>query len=200
MRRILIYIMVGLLVGGYILRQNIIIDELKGERDVYRTNTQTLMADCQMYRTKDSLSAAKVGELRLTLDEYKQYRAKDAEIIETLRLRNKELSQVTSAQTEAIYQLSGRIRDSTIVRDTIREEVRCVDISNAYIDVHGCASGDEFHGTIVTRDSIIITESIEYKRFMGFLWKTKKIKSKEYDVINRNPYAKFVTLDVINIK
>ena len=41
------------------------INQLTGERDKYRTNTETLLQDVSRYQTKDSLNAAKVGVFEL---------------------------------------------------------------------------------------------------------------------------------------
>lgn len=63
------------------------INQLTGERDKYRTNTETLLQDVFRYQTKDSLNAAKVGVLELKLSEFEKYRASDAELIKTLQTR-----------------------------------------------------------------------------------------------------------------
>ena len=67
------------------------INQLTGERDKYRTNTETLLKDVSRYQTKDSLNAAKVGVLELKLSEFEKYRASDAELIKTLQTKNREL-------------------------------------------------------------------------------------------------------------
>ena len=51
------------------------INTLTGERDKYRTNTETLLQEVSRYQTKDSLNAAKVGVLELKLSEFEKYRA-----------------------------------------------------------------------------------------------------------------------------
>lgn len=45
------------------------IKSLTAERDKYRSNTETLLQDVRTYQTKDSLNAAKVGNLELKLSE-----------------------------------------------------------------------------------------------------------------------------------
>ena len=57
------------------------INQLTGERDKYRTNTETLLQDVSRYQTKDSLNAAKVGVLELKLSEFEIYRESDAALI-----------------------------------------------------------------------------------------------------------------------
>lgn len=179
------------------------INQLTGERDKYRTNTETLLQDVSRYRTKDSLNAAKVGVLELELSEFEKYRAGDAELIRTLRTRNRELEAVTTAQMETITRLRGTVRDSIVYLpgDTTTIVLKCVDVSDPWFSLKGCTTPDgEFAGTFVNRDSILVAATVQYKRFLGFLWKTGKIKNREIDVISRNPHTKIMGSEYIEIE
>ena len=179
------------------------INQLTGERDEYRTNTETLLQDVSRYKTKDSLNAAKVGVLELELSEYKKYRESDAELIKSLQLKNRELKNVTSAQMETITKLNGNVRDSIVYlpEDTTTIVLKCVDISDPWFSLNGCATPDgKFTGTFINRDSILIVETIEYKRFLNFLWKTKKIKNRDFRIISRNPHTKILGFEVVTIR
>lgn len=179
------------------------INQLTGERDKYRTNTETLLQDVSRYQTKDSLNAAKVGVLELKLSEFEKYRASDAELIKTLQTKNRELEAVTTAQMETITKLRGTVRDSIVYLpgDTTTIVLKCVDISDPWFLLKGCTTPDgEFTGTFVNRDSILVAATVQYKRFLGFLWKTKKIKNREIDVISRNPHTKIMGVEYIEIE
>lgn len=179
------------------------INQLTGERDKYRTNTETLLQDVSCYQTKDSLNAAKVGVLELKLSEFERYRASDAELIKTLQTKNRELEAVTTAQMETITQLRGTVRDSIVYLpgDTITTVLKCVDISDPWFSLKGCATPDgEFTGTFINRDSILIAATVQYKRFLGFLWKTKKVKNREIDIISKNPHTKIMGVEYIEIE
>jgi hypothetical protein len=179
------------------------INQLTGERDKYRTNTETLLQDVSLYQTKDSLNAARVGVLELELSEYKKYRESDAELIKSLQLKNRELQNVTSAQMETITKLNGNVRDSIVYlpEDTTTIVLKCVDISDPWFSLNGCATPDgKFTGTFINRDSILIVETIEYKRFLNFLWKTKKIKNRDFRIISRNPHTKILGFEVVSIR
>lgn len=179
------------------------INQLTGERDKYRTNTETLLQDVSRYQTKDSLNAAKVGVLELKLSEFEKYRASDAELIKTLQTKNRELESVTTAQMETITKLRGTVRDSIVYLpgDTTTIVLKCVDISDPWFSLKGCTTPDgEFTGTFVNRDSILVAATVQYKRFLGFLWKTKKIKNREIDVISRNPHTKIMGVEYIEIE
>lgn len=179
------------------------INTLTGERDKYRTNTETLLQEVSRYQTKDSLNAAKVGVLELKLSEFEKYRASDAELIKTLQTKNRELEAVTTAQMETITKLRGTVRDSIVYLpgDTTTIVLKCVDISDPWFSLKGCTTPDgEFTGTFVNRDSILVAATVQYKRFLGFLWKTKKIKNREIDVISRNPHTKIMGVEYIEIE
>lgn len=179
------------------------INTLTGERDKYRTNTETLLQDVSRYQTKDSLNAAKVGALELKLSEFEKYRASDAELIKTLQTKNRELEAVTTAQMETITKLRGTVRDSIVYLpgDTVTTVLRCVDIVEPYFELHGCATPDgQFTGTHINRDSLLIVETVQYKRWLGFLWKTKKIKNREIDVVSKNPATKILGVEFVTIE
>ena len=179
------------------------INQLTGERDKYRTNTETLLQDVSRYQTKDSLNAAKVGVLELKLSEFEKYRASDAELIKTLQTKNRELERVTTTQMETINELRATVRDSVVYLpgDTVTTVLRCVDIVEPYFELHGCATPDgQFTGTHINRDSLLIVETVQYKRWLGFLWKTKKIKNRQIDVVSKNPTTKILGVEFVTIE
>lgn len=179
------------------------INTLTGERDKYRTNTETLLQEVSRYQTKDSLNAAKVGVLELKLSEFEKYRASDAELIKTLQTKNRDLERVTTTQMETINELRATVRDSVVYLpgDTVTTVLRCVDIVEPYFELHGCATPDgQFTGTHINRDSLLIVETVQYKRWLGFLWKTKKIKNREIDVVSKNPATKILGVEFVTIE
>lgn len=178
------------------------INTLTGERDKYRTNTETLLQEVSRYQTKDSLNAAKVGVLELKLSEFEKYRASDAELIKTLQTKNRELERVTTTQMETINELRATVRDSVVYLpgDTVTTVLRCIEYSDKWVDFDGCIKNNTFSGKIITRDSLLITETVQYKRWLGFLWKTKRIKNREFDIVSKNPNSKITGFEVITIE
>lgn len=205
MKKYLIWAAIAMVVAAVatIWVQRTKIEKLTDERNRYRGNTETLLQDVETYKTKDSLNAAKVGVLELKLSEFEKYRASDAELIKTLQTKNRELEAVTTAQMETITKLRGTVRDSIVYLpgDTTTIVQKCVDISDPWFSLKGCTTPDgEFTGTFVNRDSILVAATVQYKRFLGFLWKTKKIKNREIDVISRNPHTKIMGVEYIEIE
>ena len=178
------------------------INNLTVERDKYRSNTETLLQDVRTYQTKDSLNAAKVGNLELKLSEYKKYRADDAALIKSLQTKNRDLQRVTTAQMETINELRANVRDSIVYLpgDTVTTVLRCIEYSDKWVDFDGCIINNTFSGKIITRDSLLITETVQYKRWLGFLWKTKKIKNRQIDVVSKNPATKILGVEFVTIE
>lgn len=203
MKRILIYTAIIGAIAAVLWGQHAKIKRLTDERDKYRNNTETLLQDVRTYQTKDSLNAAKVGNLELTLSEYKKYRADDAALIKSLQTKNRDLQRVTTAQMETINELRANVRDSVVYLpgDTVTTVLRCVDIVEPYFELHGCATPDgQFTGTHINRDSLLIAETVQYKRFWGFLWKTRKIKNREIDVVSKNPATRILGVEFVTIE
>ena len=179
------------------------IEKLTDERNRYRGNTETLLQDVETYKTKDSLNAAKVGVLELKLSEFEKYRASDAELIKTLQTKNRDLERVTTTQMETINELRATVRDSVVYLpgDTVTTVLRCIDVVEPYFELHGCTTpAGVFTGTHINRDSLLIVETVQYKRWLGFLWKTKKIKNRQIDVVSKNPATKILGVEFVTIE
>jgi hypothetical protein len=203
MKKYLILAAIILAVAAAFWVQHVKIKRLTEERDRYRSNTEILLQDVKTYQTKDSLNAIKVGNLELSLAEYKKYRADDLALIKTLQTKNRDLERVTTTQMETINELRATVRDSVVYLpgDTVTTVLRCVDIVEPWFELHGCATPDgQFTGTHINRDRLLIVETVQYKRWLGFLWKTKKIKNREIDVVSKNPATKILGVEFVTIE
>lgn len=203
MKKYLILAAIILAVAAAFWVQHVKIKRLTEERDRYRSNTEILLQDVKTYQTKDSLNAIKVGNLELSLAEYKKYRADDLALIKTLQAKNRDLERITTTQMETINELRATVRDSVVYLpgDTVTTVLRCVDIVEPWFELHGCATPDgQFTGTHINRDSLLIAETVQYKRFWGFLWKTKKIKNREIDVVSKNPATRILGVEFVTIE
>lgn len=204
MKKYLIWAAIAMVVAAVatIWVQRTKIEKLTDERNRYRSNTEILLQDVKTYQTKDSLNAIKVGNLELSLAEYKKYRADDLALIKTLQAKNRDLERVTTTQMETINELRATVRDSVVYLpgDTVTTVLRCIEYSDKWVDFDGCIINNTFSGKIITRDSLLITETVQYKRWLGFLWKTKRIKNREFDIVSKNPHTKITGFEVITIE
>lgn len=178
------------------------INSLKSEANRYKENTKTLMQDVGRYRTSDSLNAVKVSTLTLELREMESYRAKDMQLIESLQVKKRELERITSMQMQTIANIKGQVKDSIVYRDKIiRDTIKALSVNDEWIDLHGVVYDDgAFDGTLEVRDSLTVVETVRYRRFLGFLWKTKRVKHRTVDVVNKCPYTHITGLESIVIE
>lgn len=187
---------------GVLLRQN---RRLRLDRDTYRTNTETLLGEVERYETKSGQQAVRIGELQLRIGELEKYRAEDAALIRDMGIKRQELEQLTKLQQETIYSLCGQVRD-TVYIDTGpdgsgEKPVKCAEYSDEWLDF-SCTIFDDntYKADITSRDRITYVERVEYARFLGFLWRTKRIKSRDQSIVNRNPHTQIIDAEFITIR
>lgn len=185
---------------SFVVFQQVQITTLKKDRDKYKMNTTTLLGAVEQYRTSDSLNAARVGALQLSLDEFKKYREEDAKLIRTLQVRNGDLAAIVTSQTQTIMQLSTAPRDTVIIRDSLPVKAIAIHDGDPWFDFDGILTDSTFSGCLAVRDSILIAESVKYKRFLGFLWRTKRVKSRKIDVVSKNPHTTIMGCEHIIIE
>lgn len=178
------------------------INQLTGERDKYRTNTETLLQDVSRYQTKDGLNAAKVGVLELSIQDYERFMKEDADLINKLKRKNEELQNFSKIQAETIIKIRAQVKDSLIYipGDTAYQLIPCVSFRDSWTNIEACVYNDTLIGDIQIRDSLILYETIIYKRFLGFLWKTKKIKERSFNIVSKNPYTEIKGVEVVSIR
>lgn len=177
------------------------IEQLTNERDRYKGNTAALLSNVELFKIRDSMNAARVESLQLTIKEFERFRADDAELIRELKARNRDLSAVNTTQSQTIIDLRATPRDTVIVvRDSIITPAVAVHCGDAWFDFDGLLTKDQFTGTLANRDSLLLAETVKYKRFLGFLWKTSKIKDRQLSVVSRNPHTEILGVEHIVIE
>jgi hypothetical protein len=199
----IITIVLFAIVACTIWRQHSLINKIKEEREVYRMNTEALMKDVTSYKVSDSLNAAKVSALKLTLEEYKKYRAADASTISALKVKHRDLQSATTASMITSGKITGIIKDSMYIPPdcTAVKTIRCIDISDNWFSLKGCENEKgQFEGEYISKDSLIIVSTVQYKRFLNFLWKTNKVKNREVDIVSKNPHTKITGFEYIEIE
>lgn len=175
------------------------IERLTAERDRYAGNTAALLSDVERYRVRDSLNAARVQSLELTVKEYERFRAEDAALIKQLKQRNRDLAAVNKTQSQTIIDLRAVPRDTVVlVRDSIITPAVAVHCGDAWYNFDGLLTKDEFTGKMEHRDSLLLVESVRYKRFLW--WKTKRIKDRQLDCVSKSPHNSIIGLEYVVIE
>ncbi|MBO4498756.1 MAG: hypothetical protein J5732_00690 [Bacteroidaceae bacterium] len=173
------------------------IKKLTDERDKYKSNTEVLLADCEQFQVRDSLNAARVGSLELTIKEFEKFRAQDAALIKELTGKNRDLQQLNKAQLNTIEQLSCVPHDTVIQIDSVYITAKSVHCGDEWYTFDGLLTEDSFTGTMTSRDEIVLTETVRYKKFL--FWKTKKVKDRQLDAVSLNPHSTITGLEHIII-
>lgn len=175
------------------------IEQLTAERDRYAGNTAALLSDIERYRVRDSLNAARAQSLELTVKEYERFRADDAALIKQLKQRNRDLAAVNKTQSQTIIDLRAVPRDTVVLaRDSIITPAVAVHCGDAWYNFDGILTKDEFTGKMEHRDSLLLVESVRYKRFLW--WKTKRIKDRQLDCVSKSPHNSIIGLEYVVIE
>ena len=175
------------------------INRLTAERDRYAGSTAALLSDVERYRVRDSLNAARVQSLELTVKEYERFRADDAALIKQLKQRNRDLAAVNKTQSQTIIDLRAVPRDTVVsVRDSIITPAVAVHCGDAWYNFDGILTKDEFTGKMEHRDSLLLVESVRYKRFLW--WKTKRVKDRQLDCVSKSPHNSIIGLEYVVIE
>ena len=177
---------------------------LRRERDAYRNNTEVLLGEIERYETKSGEQAVRVGELQLRVAELERYRADDAALIKDMGVKKRELEQLTKVQQQTIYRLQGQARDTVFVEVTpdgsAEVPARCAE-HHEWLDFSCCIFPDNsYKAEINSRDRITYVERVQYARFLGFLWRTKRVKSRDQSIVNHNPHAEIIDAEFITIR
>lgn len=189
---------------GVIIALSTRLKNVTADRNVQRKNVETLFTSVENYKVQDSLQAATIGDLQLTLSQYKQFRAEDAELISNLKVDNKRLQGVVTTQTESYYQHTAILRDSVKMLITRKPDsikipiiVKTANFADEWHRLNIVIDGDSLNYRLITKESLIITNHIVPKKFLWFKFGCKEVRT---DVVSKNPYVENIDVESITIK
>lgn len=158
------------------------LDRIKENMEVLLESNNDLILKVRHYQIQDSLNVAQIRSLELTTKEFKTYREEDAKLIESLKIRNKDLEALVSTKLET--------RDTILVavHDTI-PGVATFNYTSTWTDLSGTIDTikDTMQINIANREDLEVIESVTRKRFLGFLWYCKRLESRKVDIVSHNP-------------
>ena len=173
-------------------KQNNIISQ---DRDLYKRNMNSALMECVEWKTKDSLSAAKNATLNLKISELERYRINDINQINQLKKKNEELNNLIKNSSKTEIKIITQLKDTVIYKDT----VKYFNWNDNWTSVKGLIQKDTIDLNISNSDSLVISVATKYKRFLGFLWKTKKIKDQNVYVVSKNPHTTITNIEYYGI-
>lgn len=176
--------------------------KITSENKVLNTNVNTLIEGVEQYKAKDSLQAATIANLELSLSQYKKYREEDEKLIKSLKIDNKRLKGVISTQTESYYQHTALLRDSVkmlLTPDSIPTPIRIktATYSDQWHSLNVTIEADSIDYILKTKESLLITNHIVPKRFLFINYGCKEVRT---DVVSKSPYAEDINVESITIR
>jgi hypothetical protein len=169
---------------------------LKSENKRLKANQETLLDSVKSFKVSDSLKAITVGNLELSLKQYKKYHADDAILIKQLKGQKPEVIIKPNVQTE--YKVRTELKDSIIYKDTLKTIL----YKSKWNYISGFINKDTINLNIINYDELLITESLHKKKFLFFRLPISIFgyKRKVLNVISKNPNTKIISAEYITIK
>ena len=180
------YLLVAvLLLSGIVYiqyRRNV---HLPNERDRYQANNTALLSEVRRMRIDSTTLAVDTKGLRLTVEEYKRFRAQDAETIKKLGMKIKNLEAAAKHQLEVEGPIDAVVKDTVFIRDTVPLLRQKVEMITPHIQLTGMIEDSRLKGQI--RVPVTLNQAIwvEYKGW----WFWKRVKAIHQSISSDNPYV-----------
>lgn len=196
LNKILLLLALGLGVATYTLYNWG--SRMKKERDTYQSNTHALLADARHVRIDSAMMASTIRVLNLSVDEYKKYRVEDAATIKKMGIRINDLEAAGRHDVEVNAPVDATVKDTTVIRDTVKVIVKAVKMETPYIKLIGIIEGNHLKGNIHLPVHLHQAFWVEYKH--RFLWWRWKVKAIHQTISSDNPYVEIKYTEFINLK
>lgn len=175
---------------------------LKKENKVLQTNVTTLLTGAEQYKVNDSLNAATIANLELSISEYRRYKEEDKKLLERLKIDNKRLKGIISTQTESFYEQTTLLRDSVKMLLTpdsteIPVKMKVASFADTWHSLNIKTQGDSLNYKLKTKESLLITNHVVPKRFLFFKFGCREVRT---EVVSKNPYVGDIQVESITIR
>ena len=175
---------------------------LKKENKVLQTNVTTLLTGAEQYKVNDSLNAATIANLELSISEYRRYKAEDKKLLESLKIDNNRLKGIIKTQTESFYEQTTLLRDSVkmlLSPDSVEVPVniKTAQFADQWHSLNVTIQGDSLNYKLRTKESLLITNHVVPKRFLFFKFGCREVRT---EVVSKNPYVGDIQVESITIR
>lgn len=168
---------------------------LRSERNRYRGNAEALLTDMKRWQVDSATMAVDVKSLRLTVDEYKRFRAEDAEQIKRLGVKIRNLEAAARHKIEVNGPIDAAVRDTVIMRDTISVLRQKVEMITPHIRLTGLIEHERLKGEIRVPVTLHQAVWVEYKGW----WFWKRVKAVHQTIWSDNPYVEIGYSEYVRI-
>lgn len=185
---ILVVLFIGMAVAISIMTA-----QLRSNREEIQRKTQnieTLNSNYKSYKNSYGQTVAEKNALTYTIDEFKHFKAKDAQTISELKIKAKNVKEVVKVETktETIFKEKLVYSDSTT----------CFEFSDGYTSINACLNKDSIAGKFTNKDSLFIAVSTEKTK--RFLWWRYGYKVSGVTAKYNNPNTEIIGLEFTEIK
>lgn len=171
---------------------------LKTERDRCQKNTGALLSDLKRMQVDSTTTAVDVKKLKLTVEEYKQYRAEDAEKIKKMGVKLRDLQMAAKHELEVNAPIESDLKDSIVVRDTALFAVKTIEVNTPYLQINGIIENNHLSENIHLPVHLLQAVWVEPKH--KFLWWQWGVKAIHQTISSDNPYVEIKYSEVIEIQ
>ena len=181
-----IVVTLATIVCGYVIAS------LSDECGRLRANQRALLTDVELYRTRANESAASVEVLQLSVNEFRELRAKDAKHIEDLGIKLRRAESYAKSATTSTYEERLPLRDTIILRDT----VRIFEGGDKWSRVQGSVTADSIAYSLHSVDTLYQVVHRVPRKFLFIRFGTKAIRQ---EIVSSNPHTTLVYSEYVEL-
>lgn len=185
-----------LLLGLIVWLQYMRAVRLADERDRFRMNSTALLSEVKRMQVDSATMALDTKALRLTVDEYEEFRARDAETIRRLGVRIRNLEAAARHEIEVKAPVDAVIRDTLVIRDTVPLLRQKVEMITPHIQLSALIEENRLKGDIKIPVTLNQAVWVEYKG----CWFWKRVKAIHQTISSDNPYVEIKYSEYIKIR
>lgn len=175
----------------------LIIAYLCNENQRLERNQHALLNDVELYKTRAGESAASIEVLQLTLNEFREHRAEDAQRIKELGIKLRRAESYALSATQSNYGATLPLRDTIIIRDTIRDTVKVFEGGDTWSTISGSVTEDSIAYSLRSVDTLYQVVHRVPRKFWFIRFGTKAIRQ---EIVSSNPNTQLVYSEYIELK
>jgi hypothetical protein len=140
----------------------------------------------QTYKVRDSLNAARVDALNVTVSEFRDHFREQTKLINDMGVKINRLQSVSTMATETEHNIITTVRDSLVLRDA-PETIQRINYADPWLSFSGVIDNKQLTASFQSRDTLIqVIHRVPHK-FLFFRYGTKGVRQ---EVVSKNPYSR----------